>query len=197
MDCFCGCGITLRRKQVDLNHQTAKVAQELLAWDKARVDGRLEGEGRVAATRLIERGADTYAALLEALHRGESSLPADAGETWLADSEAERRDREYMTSKAGFLGRDKLLLTAEDYERLDRIHPDRSFSGALSVSDRAGSDGPPPGAGPARPYEGADPVVDDLERLARLFASGALSAAEFEAAKARVLGGSSYERPIT
>lgn len=170
MKCFCGCGAKLQRSQIDLNLQASRLALELLAWDKARAAGRLGPATVDNAEVEIERGADCYQRLILALHGEPSGYSIDEGENWLNESAAERRDRQYMTAKGGLLTLDKLLLTAEDQEQLDRVHPERSFTG-----------------GTERVSAGADELVSLLERLGTLRAEGTLTEVEFAAAKARVL----------
>lgn len=146
------------------------MALELLAWDKARATGRLGDPGQDAAAGVIERGADCYRSLIRSLHGDASSYAPEQGVAWLSESMVERQGRQYMTTKVGLLGRDRLLLNEEDYERMDRVNPERSFSAEVVPGG--------PGA----------TVVDELGRLASLFDAGALTTEEFEAAKARVLG---------
>ncbi|MEZ5078447.1 MAG: SHOCT domain-containing protein [Solirubrobacterales bacterium] len=169
MDCFCGCGRKIRRRQTDLNLQASRIALELLAWDKARFDGRLGPPADDDAERVIGRGADRYRRLLETLHGERDDYGLDEGEAWLAESADNRRDREYMTKRGGFLTRDRLLLTDEDHARINRLHPEQSFTG-----------------GTAAPAPGEDPV-GQLERLGALHAEGVLSDEEFAAAKSRLL----------
>jgi hypothetical protein len=63
----------------------------------------------------------------------------------------------------------KLRLTEEDYARLDRVHPERSFSAETS-----------------EPADGD--LVDELESLGAQRIKGLLTEDEFLAAKARLLG---------
>lgn len=170
MDCFCGCGAKLRRDQLDLNLQASRIALELMAWDKARVAGRLGLPAADDAERVLERGAGCYRRLLVTLHGESSDYSLDEGEEWLRQSEAERGDRQYMTTKGGFLRPDRLLLTEEDHQRLDRAQPESSFSGRQGGADED------------------QVLVSRLERLGTLRAEGVLTDDEFAAAKARVLG---------
>ncbi len=170
MRCFCGCGKKVGRRQIDLNTQAGTVALELLAWDKARAAGHLGPPAADDGERVIKRGADCYQRLLAALHGEDDAYSIEEGQDWLKRSEAERQERRYMTSKGGLLSRRKLTLTEEDYERLDRAHPELSFSAQR----------------PAHAAEGR--AAGQLERLSALHAEGVLSDEELAAARARVLG---------
>lgn len=154
---------------MDLNFQAARVAQELLAWDKARATGLLGEPAADDAGRIIEQGADYYRRQLLALHGAVEACSLEEGEEWIGRSEDQRRGRQYMTKQGGPLRRDQLLLTEEDYDRLDRHRPELSFSGAE------------PEAVPD------DDIADQLRRLAALHREGALTDTEFASAKARVL----------
>jgi hypothetical protein len=167
MKCFCGCGAKVRRGQLDLNLQAPRMALELLAWDKARAAGHLGPPAADDAEREIERGADCYQRLIRALHGESGEYSFAEGEDWLRGSAAERRDRGYMTVKGGFLTRDKLLLTREDEERLDRNRPELSFTGPRDL--------------------GGDKALSQLKRLEALRSEGVLTDAEFNTAKARAL----------
>jgi len=169
MDCFCGCGRKVRRRQVDLNLQAGRIALELLAWDKARFEGRLGQPAADDGERILRRGAERYQRLLRTLHGETDDFKLAEGEAWLEESLAGRRDRQYMTKRGGILTRDKLLLTEEDCDRVDRRHPELSFSGGTEA-----------------PAGGDDPA-GQLERLGALHAAGVLTDDEFSAAKSRVL----------
>jgi hypothetical protein len=162
MECFCGCGRRLRRRQTDANLQAARIALELLAWDKARFEGRLGPPAADDAERVMARGAERYRRLIESLHGERDDYTLAEGEDWLRESADQRRNRRYMTKRGGLLTPDKLLLTEEDHERLDRLHPEQSFS-----------------AGAREP--------DAFERLSALHAEGVLTDEEFAAARDRVL----------
>jgi hypothetical protein len=170
MDCFCGCGKKLARRQVDANLQAGQIAVELLAWDKARSEGRLGSPAADDGERVLKRGADCYQRLLRGLHGEDAGYAVGEGEAWLAESERERLDRGYMTKRGNILtGGNKLLLTEEDLASLDRLHPERSFSAD------------------ARAPEGGDGLSEELSRLGALHAEGVLTDEEFAAAKSCVL----------
>ena len=170
MECFCGCGERCRGRQVELNLQAGLLAVELLAWDKARAAGQLGPPASDDAARLIEQGAGCYQRLLSAMHGDVGGYSVKEGEDWLLRSKAERSPRPYMTTKEGLFSRGKLRLTEEDYERLDRVHPELSFSGAR----------------PGNVANGA--AASQLQRLEALHAEGVLTDEELAAARARIPG---------
>ncbi len=81
-----------------------------------------------------------------------------------------------MTERSGFLRGPKLKLTKDDLARIDRVHPEQSFSASSLVSveapDARGDTGDPAG---------------QLQRLRSLRADGILTEEEFRAAEARLL----------
>ncbi|HVX33663.1 MAG TPA: SHOCT domain-containing protein [Solirubrobacterales bacterium] len=163
MECVCGCGRKVPKDLSDRNFLAATVAMELLAWDKNRALPGPEPEGREG---LIARGVECYEKLLYSLH-GEGGGDPDAEcEAWLDEARAMRANRSDMT-KRRFFGGDAPNLSREDVDRLDRRHPERSFTGAREA---AASD------------------VAQLERLRALRDDNVLTEEEFAAAKARLLG---------
>jgi hypothetical protein len=168
--CVCGCGTPIPRGLVDAHLQTTSVALELLAWDKARSEGRIPGEEAEAIDSLIHRGALQYQRLLDTIHGERESAPIAEGQSWLEESGALRQNRQHMTEKSWIKRGNRLRLTDEDVAMLDRKRPERSFSGRKSSADPETD------------------VAGQLERLGALHAEGVLSDEEFEAAKRRVLG---------
>jgi len=165
MECICGCGTQVSRGLVEANLQATAIALELLAWDKARSDGKISAQESETIESLIHRGSLQYGRLLDAVHGERESAPLSEGKAWLNESEALRRDREYMSEKSWLRKGARLRLTEEDIAQLDRKQPERSFSGR---------------SGDAEAH---------LERLTALHAEGVLSAEEFAAAKRRLLDG--------
>ncbi len=145
------------------------MATELLAWDKARNAGYLGSPVDPDTARLIEQGAECYQRVLAVLHEEPGTYAPEEGEDWLRRSEAARSGRQYMTSRGGLLTRAKPNLTEEDYERLDRAHPERTFSGGR----------------PERPLA-EPPGPSQLERLATLHSEGVLTDEEYAAARRRL-----------
>jgi hypothetical protein len=157
----------------DTNLRISEVALELLAWDKRRTTGPMEPADFVETERLIDRGANSHRRLLGALHGEFDDVSLLESEEWLAESKGRWRDREEMTERNGFLRGPKLKLTKDDLARIDRVHPEQSFSASSLVSvDARGDTGDPAG---------------QLQRLRSLRADGILTEEEFRAAEARLL----------
>jgi hypothetical protein len=171
MECVCGCGTKLGKDLADRNYIAANVAIELLAWDKNRA---LPGAGPEGREGLIARGVEQYERLLYSLHGEGVGEPDEEANAWLEDSRSLRSNRSDMTKKR-FLGGNQPNVSKEDMERLDRRHPERSFTG----------DGEPVAA----PALSSDDLVAQLERLRALRDDEALTEEEFAAAKARLLAG--------
>lgn len=169
MDCFCGCSTKLPRRLVDANLLASSAALELLAWDKARAEGRL-GADAAELESLIARGENSYQRLILLLHGEGRETAVTEIEAWLRESKNERAGRRDIEEGGAIplISKRKLRLYEEDFEQLDRKHPSQSFSrGQTPQADVAGQ----------------------LERLGNLHAEGVLSDEEFAAAKGRVLGG--------
>jgi hypothetical protein len=176
MECVCGCGRDVSGKLAQRNFIAASVALELLAWDKNRASPVPGPDGREG---LIARGADCYARLLDSLHGEGGGDPDDDSNAWLKESVAMRADRKDM-NRWQLVGTGPPNLGEVDVEHLDRLHPERSFTGRA------------PNAAPSGATAVVDTEDDDLvgklERLRALRAEGALTDDEFAAAKARLLG---------
>jgi hypothetical protein len=194
MDCVCGCGKKLPKKLGDRNFIAAGVALELLVWDKSRMLAGPVPEGREG---LIARGVDCYESLLASLHGEWSGDPDQRSDTWLRESRYLRADRPDLT-KRRFLAAPTTNLSKEDMERLDRRHPERSFTGSGSTRSEAATGSDPGAAGdaaitspagaPTPPTaSGDDDLVAQLERLRVLRDDHVLTDEEFAAAKARLL----------
>jgi Short C-terminal domain len=166
MDCVCGCGreiegVTLTER----NFVAASVALELLAWDKNRASPTPGPDGREG---LIARGADCYQRLLYSLHEKGGGDPDADCEEWLRESGVMRLQRSDMNKKQWLPGRGSGTpnLSEHDMSRLDRLHPELSFTGDTT---------------------GDEDLVGKLERLRALRDDGVLTEDEFTAAKARLL----------
>jgi hypothetical protein len=195
MECVCGCGRNIPKELTDRNYTAANVAIELLIWDKNRA---LPGAGPVEREGLIARGVECYERLLYSLH-GEGGGDPDAEcHAWLNESRALRSNRSDMT-KRRFFGGNAPNVSKEDMDRLDRRHPEQSFTGGreAAADPTAPSAGPPsdpaPSADRAAAPNGSTATTDDdlvaqLERLRALRDEDVLTDEEFAAAKARLLG---------
>jgi hypothetical protein len=186
MECVCGCGRNLPKDLADRNYIAASVAIELLAWDKNRALPGAEPEGREG---LIARGVECYERLLYSLHGEGGGDPDPVCNSWLKESRAMRAHRSDMT-KRRFFGGNAPNVSKADMDRIDRRHPERSFTGGLDARQGAAT-GPPttepePSNGPATATD--DDLVAQFERLRTLRDEDVLTDEEFAAAKARLLG---------
>jgi hypothetical protein len=176
MECYCGCGRRVSRRLTDTNLRISEVALELLAWDKRRATSPMEPADFVETERLIDRGSNSHRRLLAALHEELEGVSLVESEEWLIESRARWKDREEMTERGGFLRGHKLRLTKDDLARIDRVHPERSFSASSPV----------PVEVPGARSDAAD-SAGQLQRLRSLRAEGILTEDEFRAAEARLL----------
>jgi hypothetical protein len=192
MECVCGCGREIPKNFTDRNVIAAGVAIELLAWDRNRALPGPEPAGREG---LIARGVECYEKLLYSLHGEGGGDPDPEATAWLEAARAMRADRSDMT-KRRFFGGSAPNVSEADMDRLDRRHPERSFTGGLEAPGRepvaAGAQAMPaePAARSGPTATGDDDLVAKLERLRVLRDDGVLTDEEFVAAKARLLAGS-------
>jgi hypothetical protein len=185
MECVCGCGRDIPKSVIDRNITAAALAIELLIWDKNRA---MPGPGPEGREGLIARGVECYEKLLYSLH-GEGDVDDEEADGWLAESRAMRANRSDMT-KRWFLGGGAPNVSQEDMDRLDRRHPERSFTGdgaAAGGASAARTPGPTAASRSAAATD--DDLVTKLERLRALRDDDVLTDEEFAAAKARLLGG--------
>lgn len=183
MDCFCGCGTRVTLKLMDANLLASRMALELLAWDKARAQGRL-GVDVPRLESMIDRGENSYGRLLLLIH-GEGGPGAyGAAQDWMREAAEARAGRVDMATKGSILTQPQLLLDEEDYAVLDRLHPGCSYSRLEDEASEGGGEGDRAVPEPSP----ATDLADQLERLGALHAEGVLDDDEFAAAKARVLG---------
>jgi hypothetical protein len=184
MDCVCGCGRKIPKQLTDRNFVAAGVAVELLAWDKNRA---LPGEGPEGREGLIARGVECYEQLLYSLHEEGGGDPDPLSKAWLDESREMRSGRSDMTKKR-FFGTSTPNVSREDMARIDRRHPERSFTGNGERAAAEPASAPTATApAPERPA-GDDDVVEKLERLRAMRDDEVLTEEEFAAAKARLLG---------
>jgi hypothetical protein len=185
MDCVCGCGRNLPKDLAERNYIAANVAIELLVWDKNRA---LPGAGPDGREGLIARGVECYERLLYSLHGEGGGDPDPGGNAWLNESRAMRAHRSDMT-KGRFFGGNAPNVSKEDMARIDRRHPERSFTGGLDAQPGVAATTI---AEPAPPNRSAtatdDDLVAQLERLRTLRDEDVITDEEFAAAKARLLG---------
>jgi hypothetical protein len=171
MDCLCGCGTKLSRGVVDFNFQAGDIASELMIWDKARAGLDPDSDDVAAIGRMIEPGAAIYQRSLAILHGEAAPGDLEEGARWLERSRDARRE---MSQTRPFVPGNRIKPTESDFERFNPLRPETTFSG------------------PDRPLRAAGDPEDPVARLRGLrdlHAAGALTDAEFAAAKARVIGG--------
>jgi hypothetical protein len=134
VNCICGCGAPLDQKGVELNLLAGEVAVELVVWDKAR-----SLRSPVAATEIesmLVEGAPHYQALLGAIHAAEPLAATEREQVggWLVTS---REARKRLGSELPVVPKKKVSLSQEDQQRIDRRHPERSFTGEPVYAARA------------------------------------------------------------
>jgi hypothetical protein len=168
VDCVCGCGRNIAKDSADRNYIAATVAIELLVWDKNRA---LPGPGPDGREGLIARGVECYERLLYVLHGEGAGEPEPEANEWLEESRAMRADRSDMT-KGRFFGGNAPNVSKEDMARIDRRHPERTFTGHPDVKPAGTASGD---------------LIAGLERLRALRDENVLTEEEFAAAKARLL----------
>lgn len=185
VDCVCGCGRNIAKDSADRNYIAASVAIELLVWDKNRA---LPGPGPEGREGLIARGVECYERLLYVLHGEGAGDPDPESRAWLEESRAMRANRSDMT-KGRFFGGNAPNVSKEDMARIDRRHPERTFTGIDEPARFAAAPTPSASGPSATATATSDDLVTQLERLRALHAEGVLTEEEFAAAKARLLGG--------
>jgi hypothetical protein len=125
VNCLCGCGTRLDRSQTELNLLAGEVAIELVVWDKAR-----SLRSPVAAAEveeLLADGAPHYQAMLATIHAGEEPGEEEraAVDEWLGRSRAGRLRLHNQLP----VPKKRIKLAPAEQKRIDRLHPERSFSG--------------------------------------------------------------------
>jgi hypothetical protein len=143
VNCVCGCGRRLSRDrgQIELNLLAGEVAIELVVWDKARALRSPVAADEV--DELLGDGAPHYQQLLAAIHAGEGPREAElhGAQEWMERSKAARRRLGGQLP----VPKRKVDLSADEQARIDRAHPERTFTG---------------GGGPERP--GGDAELEAL-----------------------------------
>jgi hypothetical protein len=147
VNCICGCGTRLGLKGVELNLLAGEVAIELVVWDKARTLRSPVAAAEIEA--ILVAGAPHYQRLLGGIH-ADAELVAGEREEIGAWLEGSRAARLRLGGRLPVVPKKKVSLSAEDQERIDRVHPERTFSGAGEASVAAAPD------------RAADPELDTL-----------------------------------
>lgn len=125
MNCLCGCGTRLGRSQLEINLLAGEVAVELVVWDKARALRSPVSATEVA--ELLADGAPHYQRLLATIHAGEGVEEGELEDTreWL---ERSRGARQRLSGRLP-VPKKKIKLSAAEQAQIDRVHPERTFSG--------------------------------------------------------------------
>jgi hypothetical protein len=126
MNCICGCGRPIGGNEFDVNLLASEVALELIAWDRARALRSHVAADEIEAA--IGGGAPLYQELVGIIHgeRGPDGEAKGVAREWLRESQAERK-RVHALQPA--VPKKKIKLNPADEARIDRRHPERSFSG--------------------------------------------------------------------
>lgn len=154
MKCLCGCGRKISRGQTRTNLLAGEVALELIIWDKAR-----SLRSPVAAAEiegLLSDGAPYYQELLAHLHADRQPSDEDLKpvNAWLQRS---REARQRIGEELPVVPKKKTKLSPEEAARVDRVHPERSFTGESAVAVAE-----PPAARAARAAAPASPLETEL-----------------------------------
>jgi hypothetical protein len=135
--CVCGCGREVPRRSEAANVLAIRLIPELMLWDRHRLDlrrGQIPPSSPVTAEKLdafLATGGEHYRAAVDTIHAGALSGPAFGFEVngWLRYSRRSRRKLHKLAPEAIPGDRTPPLGEAE-LARLDRGHPERSYSGA-------------------------------------------------------------------
>jgi hypothetical protein len=167
-----------RAKESRQQGGTTKLTAEYRAL---HVPGSREYQGRIAAEQALPDGRENITIGLECGHMAEVSDPRVA--RWLSVPDGE------VSYHCATCGADRAVEKVIEPEAI-------AAGGAAQDTPAAGRPlrgGPAADGGPGRDGDHSSPaagstVITDLERLAKLHAAGALTQAEFLAAKAKLLG---------
>jgi hypothetical protein len=141
--CVCGCGLEVPRRAEQANLLAIRLIPELMLWDRHRLDlrrGEVPPASPVTAEKLdafLATGGGHYRAAVETIHAGAISGPSFGFEVnnWLRYSRKSRRKLHKLAP--GAISGDRTPgLDDEQLARLDRDHPEQSYTGA---PDREGA----------------------------------------------------------
>jgi hypothetical protein len=183
VNCLCGCGTKLGRSQVEINMVAGEVAIELVVWDKARALRSPVSATEVA--ELLADGALHYQRLLAAIHAGEGVEEGELEDTreWL---ERSRGARQRLSGRLP-VPKKKITLSAAEQAQIDRVHPERTFSGG-------GAEAPRSAAAPAPEEPAGMPTALELE-LGSALAAGRGGGEDYERLAVAWLGRLVAEQP--
>jgi hypothetical protein len=135
-ECVCGCDREVPLPLTGINADAGTVQQELMEWDGFRhmtvslanyADGSMSYDGQLDP--FIDAGAVHYRDMLAVIHREAPAglLDQKAIKRWIKFSRNERRK---VGRGTGIVRTEKVLgPRPHDADKLDRLHPDLSFTG--------------------------------------------------------------------
>lgn len=136
-ECVCGCEREVPLPLTGINADAETVQQELMEWGGFRHmmislanhgDGTTSYDGQLDP--FIDAGAAHYRDMLAVIHQEvffDSQFDQRAVKRWLKFS---RKERKRVGRGTGIVRTEKVLgPRPNDAEKLDRLHPDRSFTG--------------------------------------------------------------------
>jgi hypothetical protein len=133
--CVCGCGREVPRRVESSNLLAIRLIPELTAWDRYRVDvraGNAPPESPIRPEKLdgfLAEGGEHYQRAIAAVHGGTAVLGSGFSvNRWLRYSRKSRRKLDKLAPGAIVSDRAPAL-TEADLERLDRQHPERTYTG--------------------------------------------------------------------
>lgn len=136
-ECVCGCDRELPLPLTGINADAETVQQELMEWDGFRHmmvslanygDGTTSYDGQLDP--FIDAGAIHYRDMLAVIHQEAPASLFDqkAVKRWIKFS---RKERKKMGRGTGIVRTEKVLgARPHDSDKLDRLHPDLSFTGS-------------------------------------------------------------------
>jgi hypothetical protein len=135
-ECVCGCDREVPLHLTGINADAETVQRELMEWDGFRhmtislgnyADGPVSYDGQLDP--FIDAGATLYAEMLAVIHQEALAglLDQKAVKRWIKFS---RKERKKVGRGTGIVGTEKVLgPRLHDADKLDRLHPDLSFTG--------------------------------------------------------------------
>ena len=137
--CVCGCGREVPRRAEPANLLAIRLIPELMLWDRHRLDlrrGQVPSSSPVTAEKLdsfLAAGGNHYRTAVDTVHAGAMSGVSLGFEvnSWLRYSRKARRKLHKLAPEA-ISGDRTPTLGEEEQARLDREHPERSYTGAAT-----------------------------------------------------------------
>lgn len=134
--CVCGCGREVPRRAEQANLLAIRLIPELMLWDRHRCDlrqGKVPSASPVTAEKLdrfLAQGGEHYRSAVDTVHAGAISGVSFGFQVngWLRYSRKARRKLHKLAAEA-IPGDRTPGLDDEEQARLDREHPERSYTG--------------------------------------------------------------------